>query len=297
MADKEYNKLSPEEEYVILRKGTERPFTGKYTDNQAQGTYVCKQCREPLYYSEHKFPSHCGWPSFDDEIPGAVRRETDADGRRVEILCANCGGHLGHVFWGERFTDKNIRHCVNSISMDFVPEKKLPGRSQKVYLASGCFWFREHQYRQLHGVAGTRVGYMGGHSHTPTYIQVSGGQTGHAETVEVAYLPDILPLEELLRFFFNHHDQDNDSLKGKEEGGKYRSAIFYQTGDQEKAARDAMDQLTKKGYSPKTQLAPASEHTFYVAEDKHQGYYTRHQLSQESRYFEEKFENAGKTEE
>ena len=118
------NKLTPEEARVIIEKGTELPFTGIYNDYKEKGTYVCKQCNTPLFKSEDKFDSGCGWPSFDDEIKGAIKRIRDKDGSRLEIQCAKCGAHLGHIFEGENFTKKNVRHCVNSISLNFIKNEK-----------------------------------------------------------------------------------------------------------------------------------------------------------------------------
>jgi methionine-R-sulfoxide reductase len=123
-SQKETKKLTPQEERVIAQKGTEMPFTGKYYAFWQKGTYVCKRCGAPLYRSENKFEADCGWPSFDEEIPGAVKRLLDPDGVRTEIQCVNCDVHLGHVFTGEHFTEKDTRHCVNSISMDFIPDKE-----------------------------------------------------------------------------------------------------------------------------------------------------------------------------
>ena len=119
----DWNKLTSEEERIILRKGTELPFTGEYNNEKREGVFVCRQCEHPLYRSSDKFNSGCGWPSFDDQIGDHVTRIPDADGRRTEIVCSNCGGHLGHVFTGERFTGKNTRHCVNSVSLKFIPDQ------------------------------------------------------------------------------------------------------------------------------------------------------------------------------
>ncbi|MDE5638859.1 MAG: methionine-R-sulfoxide reductase, partial [Odoribacter sp.] len=135
--------LTNEEKRVILNKGTERPFSGKYYNFDEQGVYVCKQCGALLFRSEAKFDAGCGWPSFDEEIPEAVERVLDADGRRTEIVCAKCRGHLGHVFMGEGFTPKNTRHCVNSVSMYFIPEDKKE-KTETAIFAGGCFWGVEH---------------------------------------------------------------------------------------------------------------------------------------------------------
>ncbi len=134
----QYNRLNSEEIRVIENKGTEMPFSGKFNSFYKDGIYICRKCNTPLFKSDDKFDSGSGWPSFDDTISGAVKEILDADGRRVEIVCANCGGHLGHVFKGEQMTPKNTRHCVNSISLDFKPFKEN-SKYKKAYFAGGCF--------------------------------------------------------------------------------------------------------------------------------------------------------------
>ncbi len=146
-----FNKLSDFEKYVIEQKGTERPFSGIYNDFYEKGVYLCKRCNAPLYKSSDKFKSSCGWPSFDDEIKGAVKRVPDSDGVRVEIVCSNCNAHLGHIFEKEGFTSKNIRHCVNSASLNFEKEKTKLNENKKAYFAAGCFWgdFSQKQLKTL----------------------------------------------------------------------------------------------------------------------------------------------------
>jgi peptide methionine sulfoxide reductase msrA/msrB len=267
-----YNPLTPEEERVIVHKGTERPFTGEYEQHWEKGTYICRRCEAPLYKSESKFDAGCGWPSFDDEIPGAVKRVPDADGRRTEILCNRCGAHLGHVFEGERFTAKDTRHCVNSVSMKFVPaEKKV--ETGTAYFAGGCFWGTEHLFKQAPGVVTTRAGYMGGRTANPTYEQVCGGATGHAETVEVIYDPSVTTYEQLARLFFEIHDPTQVNRQGPDVGDQYRSIIFYADDEQKRVAEKLIDELRQKGYDVATQVLPAKE--FWPAEEYHQGYYQK----------------------
>jgi len=265
------NPLSPEEKQVLLNKGTEAPFSGKYVHHKENGVYVCKQCDAPLYRSSDKFDSHCGWPSFDDALPGAVRRQPDADGRRVEILCATCGGHLGHVFTGEGFTAKNVRHCVNSISLQFIPAETM--KPQKAYFAGGCFWGTEHYFKQAKGVLSTTVGYMGGHTKNPTYKQVCYENTGHAETVEVAFDPALTTFEAIAKLFFEIHDPTQADGQGPDIGDQYRSVVFYTDDEQKETAERLVSLLKKKGLKVVTQIAPAE--TFWPGEEYHQDYYEK----------------------
>jgi len=269
----EWRTLTPEEEAVIVHKGTERPFSGKYERFSGKGIYVCKRCGAPLYRSEDKFDSGCGWPSFDDEITGAVRRQRDADGIRTEILCARCGGHLGHVFVGERLTDKNVRHCVNSISMDFVPAAEPQPARETAVFASGCFWGTQYVFQREPGVISTRAGYTGGRTPHPTYSEVCSGRTGHAEAVEVIFDPRQTTYEKLARLFFETHDPTQVDRQGPDVGDQYRSAIFYNGDSQKAIAERLMAELRAKGLALATQLVPAS--TFWPAEEYHQDYYQK----------------------
>jgi peptide methionine sulfoxide reductase msrA/msrB len=274
------NKLTPEEEYVIVHKGTEAPFSGKYLNNKEAGAYVCKRCGAALYRSSDKFDGHCGWPSFDDEIPGAVKRVPDPDGSRTEIMCANCGAHLGHVFTGEGLTEKNIRHCVNSISLVFVPAAKADANdpndpnskpSTKAYFAGGCFWGVDYYLKSAPGVISVTAGYMGGTTKNPTYKQVCTGTTGHAETVEVVFDPNKTNYEDLAKLFFEIHDPTQRNRQGPDIGYQYRSAIFYADQQQKKIIENLIEQLKKKGLKVVTSVEPAKE--FWPAEDYHQDYY------------------------
>lgn len=269
--------LNDSEKHIIIDKGTEPPFSGEYWNHTADGIYLCRQCSAPLYRSQDKFDSGCGWPSFDDEIPGAVKRTTDADGRRTEITCSRCGGHLGHVFQGERLTPKNTRHCVNSLSMQFVPSiQQVSAREcglETAIFAGGCFWGVEYYMSKVPGVAAVESGYTGGKTANPSYEEVCSGRTGHAEAVRILFDPNIVTYEELVKLFLEIHDPEQVNRQGPDIGEQYRSEIFYMDSSQKKVAERLIEQLITRGYDVATRLTPAGD--FWKAENYHQEYYTR----------------------
>jgi len=269
---KNFNKLTPEEETIIIHKETEKPFSGKYYKHTEKGEYICKRCNATLFTSEDKFDSNCGWPSFDDYILGSVKRQPDKDGIRTEIICNNCGGHLGHVFVGEKLTPKNTRYCVNSLSLNFIPSGKTQ-QLKNAYFAGGCFWGVEYFFQNAKGVKSTRVGYMGGQKPNPTYKQVCSETTGHAETLKVVYDSSVISFEELAKLFFEIHDSTQLNRQGPDIGHQYRSAIFYTDDLQKETAEKLIKLLEKKGYNVVTELVKAGK--FWDAEEYHQLYYEK----------------------
>ncbi len=270
--------LTPFERHVIVDKGTERAFSGKYVNTKEKGVYTCKVCNKPLYKSDDKFDSHCGWPSFDDALPGAIKYQTDADGRRTEILCANCGAHLGHVFKGEGLTSKNVRHCVNSISLDFDKKKNKKkamegSKLSHAYFAGGCFWGVEYYLEKIKGVKEVTSGFMGGTVKDPTYYQVVRTDTGHLETVEVIYDPEKVSYETLAKAFFEIHDPTQVDGQGPDIGAQYLSAVFVNTKEERAIIQKLIKILEGKGLKIATQVLDKTP--FYSAEELHQNYYDR----------------------
>lgn len=267
-------KLTPEEERVIVHKGTEAPFTGEYDNFYEKGTYVCKRCGAVLYKSDSKFDAGCGWPSFDDAVEGAVKQKQDADGQRIEVVCARCEAHLGHVFEGEGFTEKNSRHCVNSISMEFIPAgQPLPMeiKTDTAIFAGGCFWGVEYYVQKEKGVKSVVSGYTGGHKDDPSYEEVCSGRTGHYEAVEIVFDSSEVSFEKLARLFFEIHDPTHWNHQGPDYGEQYRSAVFYRNGEQKEITENLISILKAKGYNVVTEVKPASK--FWKAESYHQDYY------------------------
>jgi len=257
---------------IIRDKSTEYPFSGEYNDAEEAGTYLCRQCGLALFRSQTKFHSGCGWPSFDEELPEAVKRLPDPDGHRIEIVCARCDAHLGHAFQNEGFTKKNLRHCVNSISLDFVPNNSV-NDTEEVIFAAGCFWGVEYFFKKLDGVLKTEVGYSGGHKTEPTYEEVCSGNTGHLEAIRVIYDPLKLSFEKLVQYFFEIHDPTQVDGQGPDKGEQYLSVIFYYSDEQKKSAEQLKSALKKKGLTVATRILPVS--VFWRAEQYHQNYYEK----------------------
>ena len=265
------SELTPFERYIIEDKGTERPFSGIYWNVFDDGSYHCKRCGALLYHSADKFESQCGWPSFDDAVEGAVKHLPDADGSRTEILCANCDAHLGHVFTGEGLTSKNVRHCVNSASLQFIAQEPV---WDTAIFASGCFWGTEYHFSLEKGVIRTTVGYTGGTVKNPDYRRVCSGKTGHVEAVKVVFNPQEVTYRDLLQVFFETHDFTQKNGQGPDIGSQYLSRIFYSSEEQKQQATKTIQYLSeRKGYKVATLVLPAGD--FYPAEDYHQEYYQK----------------------
>lgn len=276
MDEQYFTNLNPEEKNILKDKGTEIPFTGKYNDFFEAGVFVCRACKSKLYESNSKFNSGCGWPSFDDEIEGAIVRHEDLSGGRIrtEICCSKCDGHLGHVFYGEKITEKDTRHCVNSLSIKFLPYDNL----QKVYFGAGCFWSVEKIFREIKGVYLCQVGYMGGDIDNPTYQDVCNGDTNHAEVIEIYYDKNIVSFEQLLNVFWNNHNPTTLNQQGVDIGTQYRSVIFCTSDLQtEESNRSILNQQAKWKDKIVTEISQASK--FYRAEEYHQNYLNKNNIS------------------
>ena len=263
------------EKKILKDKGTEPPFSGEYNDFFKAGVFVCRACKSPLYESNTKFDSGCGWPSFDDEITGAIIRHEDLSGGRIrtEICCANCDGHLGHVFHGEEITKKNTRHCVNSLSIQFKPYDNL----ERLTLGAGCFWQVEKIFKEIKGVYMSSVGYMGGSTHNPNYEDVCRGDTNHAEVVDIYFDPEIITCSQILNIFWLTHNPTTLNIQGNNEGTQYRSVIFYYSINQKNIAETSILEQSKNWNKPiVTQLVLAT--TFFRAEEYHQNYLNKNNL-------------------
>ncbi|MBS0196049.1 MAG: bifunctional methionine sulfoxide reductase B/A protein [Planctomycetes bacterium] len=282
-------KLTKEEADVILAKGTERAFCGNLLDNHKDGVYVCKLCGLPLFSSDAKFNSGTGWPSFFQPFAkGHVATHEDKSHGMVrdEILCARCTAHLGHVF-DDGPKPTGLRFCLNSASLTFIEKgQELPAESRPIatetaYFAGGCFWGVEDRFEQLPGVVDAVSGYMGGSKENPTYRDVCGHDTGHAETVRIVFDPAVVTYRQLLEKFFKFHDPTQLNRQGPDVGDQYRSAIFTSSEEQAKQAAAFIAEQQKidrfKNRTIVTQIVDAKKAgKFWEAEEYHQDYHAKH---------------------
>ena len=266
--------LTPEERRVIVDKGTEAPFSGRYYKHRGEGVYRCRQCGAPLYRSQDKFDAGCGWPSFDDEIPGAVRRTTESEGRAAsqpEQQTQQPGTQSGSP--GAQASGADSTSAAARPGDGMPPAGQAAERGATAIFAGGCFWGVEYMLSKVPGVLKVESGYIGGTTENPTYEEVCSHRTGHAEAVRVLFDPAKVSYETLARLFFEIHDPTQENGQGPDLGDQYRSEIFYTSPAQQATAERLIAELRRKGYDVVTQVTPAGR--FWPAEDYHQRYYER----------------------
>jgi len=270
-----FSELTAEEKHILKDKGTETPFTGEYNEHFEAGIFMCRACDNPLYESNTKFNSGCGWPSFDDEIEGAITHYEDLSGGQVrtEICCKKCDGHLGHIFVGEQITEKDTRHCVNSLSIRFKAYSKM----QRATFGAGCFWSVEKLFKATEGVYLASVGYMGGDTDMPTYKEVCSGTTNHAEVVDLYFSAEKVSYTTLLNLFWENHNPTTLNRQGFDNGTQYRSIIFYHNDQQLKEVEQSINEQQQNWENEiVTQIIGSS--TFFRAEEYHQNYLNKNSL-------------------
>jgi len=272
--------LNKDQYYILREKGTEQPYSGKLLMNKDSGVYKCSACGNVLFNSDSKFDSHCGWPSFDEEIAGGkiiTKTDNSLGMSRTEIMCGRCGGHLGHLF-DDGPTSTGKRYCVNSVSLEFTDAKTFTKETKNNFdtltLGGGCFWCIEAVFQQMKGVISAESGYSGGNVANPSYADVCTGNTNHAEVVQIIFDKNITSMEDILKVFFTVHNPTTLNKQGADEGTQYRSVIYYRNAEQKKIAQDIISDLqAAKVYDDAIVTKVEKFSVFYKAELSHQDYY------------------------